>query len=76
MNIGAPTSYNFLASLTADLSDGSRQQFQNVSGDVAATPTAASDAATAAACSEVMSRLGQSWPELQSVQVNSLDIYA
>ncbi len=76
MIVGELTSYSYAANVTAELRDGIRTQFQNVSGDITAVPSAASAVATTAAFSAVTSRLGQGWPEIQSVAIDALDVFA
>ncbi len=76
MIAGDLTNFNYVASLTAEFSGGTRQLFQNVSGGVTAVPSAASATAAAAARAAVASSLGQSLLDIRSVAIDAIDIFA
>jgi hypothetical protein len=76
MHVEEATSYNFVASLTAQLRSGSREESHGVSGGVTSTAAVVSLTATSAASLMVASRMGQDWEQVTSVVVDALDIFA
>ncbi len=76
MIAGELSSYSYAADVTAELRDGIRKQFQNLSGDITAVPSAASAVATTAAFSVVTTRLAQYGSEIQSVAIDAIDVFA
>ncbi len=76
MPIGELSGFRYVANLTAVLRDSASLQFEGISGSVTSDASSAFAVAAAAASASVASRMGESWRQVASLSVDTLNILA